>query len=90
MERRNQESWEDYTRRVAQLELGRALIQLSHGKDIEDIMRSMGHRIVNKLNSQIFQTVNSIPSDYDSVKSLEQYKTTYLDKFGAKADHIKD
>jgi glutamyl-tRNA reductase len=90
MERRSQESWEDYTRRVAQLELGRALIQLSNGKHIEDIMRLMSHRIVSKLNSEIFHAFNSIPSDYDSVKSLEHYNATYRDKFGANADPIKD
>ena len=84
------ETWENYCCRIRRLELGRALIRLSRTDDIESELLLMSQRIIDKLNSRVFNTVKSVPSEYNSEASLASYKKNYLDKFGPKADHIKD
>ena len=85
-----QETWEDYSCRIERLELGRALIRLSRSDDAVTELELMSQRIIDKLNSAIFNAVKSVPREYNSDAALASYKRNYLDKFGPVADHIED
>lgn len=83
------ESYEQWVTRVKQYETGRALMELASGVDPEQVLKDTSNRMVNKFQHPVLEAINNIPSDYNSTKSLEQYKTNYQDRFGPKADHIK-
>jgi glutamyl-tRNA reductase len=85
------ESYEDWSKRVAMFEHGHAMMQIAQGKDPEQVIEQMARRIMDKLLHPIFKAINdSAISTYDAEKSKESYKQNYLDKnpHGV-ADHIE-
>ena len=84
------ESYEEWVQRVKQYEFGRALMELANGGDPESVMKETSYRIMKKLEHPVLEAINAIPSDYNSNKSQQQYKTNYQDRFGPKPDHVKD
>ena len=84
------ESYEQWVKRVEQYEFGRALMELARGTDPEQVLKDTSDRMINKFQHPILEAINSIPSEYDSQLSQQQYRTNYLDRFGPKPDHIKE
>jgi glutamyl-tRNA reductase len=84
------ESYEEWVNRVKQYEFGRALMELASGADPEQVMRETSNRMVAKFQHPVLEAINKTPSDYNSAESLARYQQNYLDRFGPKADHVKD
>jgi glutamyl-tRNA reductase len=85
------ESYEDWTKRVAMYEHGHAMMQIAQGKDPEQVMEEMSRRIMDKLLHPIFKAINeSSITKYDAEESKRRYKENYLDKnpHGV-ADHVE-
>ena len=86
------ESYEEWTKRVAMFEHGRSMMQIAQGKDTEQVLEEMSRRIMEKLLHPIYKALNeSIISTYDLEKEKAAYKRNYLDKNpNGVADHVID
>lgn len=85
------ENFEDWCKRVAMFEKGKALQDIATGKDIEIVLEEMSRRIIDKLLHPIFKVINeSTAGTYDAEESKRQYKENYLDKNPkGVADHVE-
>ena len=84
------ESYEDWSKRVAMFEHGHAMMQIAQGKDIEEVLEEMSRRIMGKLLHPIYNAIKaSSTNTYDAEQEKESYKRNYLDKNPqGVADHI--
>lgn len=66
-------------------------MRLAQGDDPVQVLEETSQRIINKLQHPIITSIReTVVVDYNPEQSLEDYKKNYLNKFGPKADHIKD
>jgi glutamyl-tRNA reductase len=86
------ESYEEWSKRVAMFEHGHAMMQIAQGKDTEQVLEEMSRRIMEKLLHPIYKALNeSVISTYDLEKEKAAYKQHYLDKIpNGVADHVID
>jgi glutamyl-tRNA reductase len=84
------ESYEDWSKRVAMFEHGHAMMQIAQGKDTDQVLEEMSRRIMDKLLHPIFKALrDSKDTAYDAEREKETYKRNYLDKNPQRvADHI--
>jgi glutamyl-tRNA reductase len=84
------ESYESWCRRVEMFEHGYAMMQVAQGKDIDEVMEQMSHRIMDKLLHPLFRAIKESAS---VTYNAEESKQTYLDKMkkrGEVSDHVSD
>jgi glutamyl-tRNA reductase len=91
VQKRADETYESWVRRVEQYEFGRALMRLAQGDDPDTVITESSYRIMKKLQHPVIQSISdSAVSGYNSTQSLAEYRRNYIDRFGPKPDHIKD
>jgi len=88
------ETLEEWSKRVQLYEYGLALQELANGKDTQEVLVSMAKRITDKMMHPILVTMsNKDLSESDRIaleESRLRYQREYIDRFGAKPDHILD
>lgn len=81
MKPHSDESYEDWSKRVAMFEHGHAMMQIAQDKDVEKVMEEMSRRIMDKLLHPIFKAIReSAGTIYDVETEKESYKQNYLNK----------
>lgn len=85
------ETFENYSHRVAIYEQGRALMLLAQGHDPETVLDETSRRIVNKLQHPVMQAIHkSVLDSAPPYSTLEDYRRDYINRVGVRADHIRD
>ena len=90
MKPHSDESYEDWSKRVAMFEHGHAMMQIAQDKDVEKVMEEMSRRIMDKLLYPIFKAIRDDVKPFDIEASRRSYEENYLKTNKPKADHIDD
>jgi glutamyl-tRNA reductase len=71
-------------------EHGHAMMQIAQGKDVDQVMEQMAHRIMDKLLHPIYKVIANTESTYDAEAAKQSYKEQFLDRVPRASDHIDD
>jgi glutamyl-tRNA reductase len=83
------ETYQQWSKRVAMFEQGRALQRIAEGEDAEKVIEDMSRRMIDKLLHPVIKAIKDASvSDYDAEESRRKYQENYLNHYGNVADHV--
>jgi len=87
MKPENNESYKSWSDRVVLFEQSRAMMQIARGRDADQVMEEMSHRVMKKLLHPIFRKIKDSASSVE-ISAEEYYEQ--MKKRGPVPDHIDD
>lgn len=84
----NNESFEEWSEKVMEFEMKRAMRLISKGKSREEVLEEYSRRITEKLLHPLYPALFK-PVGYNSEESRKKYEETIRNRGGI-ADHVSD
>ena len=83
------ETYQEWSKRVAMYEQGKALQRIAEGEDATQVIEDMGKRMMDKLLHPVIKAIKEASiTEYNAEESRKKYEDTYLNKYGNVADHV--